>query len=189
MVRALLDYLPPFGTRELATLTGNAPASISRVAGLLEQDAIIERASPRGAIVSVDWKRLLRRWAVDYDFDSTNHMILCLEPRGLPKLFERLREADFGYAVTGSYAANRYVPLAGPSRATIYVPNLGDAMNRLGIRGANIGGNVLIGQPFDSVVFDRTEKKRWHNLRPGNTGGGRPDDRTGARSGGSRRLD
>ena len=62
VVRAVLDYLPPFGTRELATLTGNAPASISRVAGLLEQDAIIERASPRGAIVSVDWKRLLRRW-------------------------------------------------------------------------------------------------------------------------------
>ena len=158
VVRAVLDYLPPFGTRELATLTGNAPASISRVAGLLEQDAIIERASPRGAIVSVDWKRLLRRWAVDYDFDSANHMILCLEPRGLPKLFERLREADFGYAVTGSYAANRYVPLAEPKLATIYVPNLGDAMNRLGIRGANIGGNVLIGQPFDSVVFDRTEK-------------------------------
>lgn len=44
----------PYGTRELATLSDNAPASISRVAELLERDAIIERAGPQGAIVSVD---------------------------------------------------------------------------------------------------------------------------------------
>ena len=92
------------------TLSDNAPASISRVAELLERDAIIERAGPRGAIVSVDWKRLLHRWAVDYDFSSSNRMIPCLEPRGLPRLFQKLREAEFGYAVTGSFAGNRYAP-------------------------------------------------------------------------------
>ena len=31
-------------------------------------------------------------------------------------------------------------------------------MNRLGLRPADTGGNVLIGQPFDPVVFDRTEQ-------------------------------
>ena len=158
VVRAFLDYRPPYGTRELAALSGNAPASISRVAELLERDAIIERAGPRGPIISVDWKRLLRRWAVDYDFSSANRMISCLEPRGLPRLFQKLREAEFGYAVTGSFAGNRYAALAEPRLATVYVADLGDAMNRLGLRPADTGGNVLIGQPFDPVVFDRTER-------------------------------
>ena len=158
VVRAFLDHRPPFGTRELGTLSGNAPASISRVAELLERDAIIERAGPRGAIVSVDWQRLLRRWAVDYDFSAANRMIPCLEPRGLPRLFQKLREAEFAYAVTSSFAGNRRAPLAEPRLATVYVADLGDAMNRLGLRPADTGGNVLIGQPFDPVVFDRTEQ-------------------------------
>ena len=158
VVRAFLDYQPPYGTRELAALSGNAPASISRVAELLDRDAIIERASPRGAIVFVDWMRLLYRWAVDYDFSTANRMIPCLEPRGLPRLFEKLREAEFDYAVTGSFAGNRYAPLAEPRLATVYVADFGEAMNRLGLRPADTGGNVLIGQPFDPVAFDRTEQ-------------------------------
>ena len=158
VVRAFLDYRPPYGTRELAALSGNAPASISRVAELLERDAIIERAGPRGAIVSVDWKRLLHRWAVDYDLSAANRMIPCLEPRGLPRLFQKLLEAELDYAVTGSFAGNRYAPLAEPRLATVYVADLGDAMKQLALRPADTGGNVLIGQPFDPVVFDRTEQ-------------------------------
>ena len=157
VVRAFLDYSPPFGTRELASLSGNAAASISRVTDLLERDGIVERTNPRGAIVSVDWKRLLRRWAVDYDFSKSNRMIPCLEPRGVSVMFGKLRETRFPYAVTGSFASNRYAPFAEPRLATIYAPDPGDALNRLGLRPADTGANVMIGQPFDPVVFDRTE--------------------------------
>ena len=158
VVRAFLDYRPPFGTRELASLTKNAPASVSRVSDLLERDGIIERASSRGAIVSVNWQRLLRRWAVDYDFSTANRMIPCLEPRGLANLLGKLSDADFSYAVTGSFAANRYAPLVEPRLTIIYAADPGDAMKRLGLRPADTGGNVLIGQPFDPVVFERTER-------------------------------
>ncbi len=158
VVRAFLDYRPPFGTRELAALTQNAPASVSRVSDLLERDGIIERASPRGAIVSVDWQRLLRRWAIDYDFPTVNRMIPCLEPRGFSNLFGKLSDAEFPYAVTGSFAANRYAPVAEPRLATVYTADLSDAMKRLGLRPADTGANVVIGQPFDPVVFDRTER-------------------------------
>ena len=157
VVRGFLDYQPPFGTRELATLSGNAPASISRVADLLERESIIERESSRGPIISVDWERLLRRWAVDYNFSSANKMAPCLEPRGLSRLFEKLRDADFTYAVTGSFAAIRYAPVAEPRLATVYVKDPGEAINSLGLRPAETGANVLIGKPFDPVVFDRTE--------------------------------
>ena len=74
VVRALLDHRPPFGTRELASLTGNSPASISRVADLLEREAIIQRARPRGPISVVDWERLLHRWALDYGFGEANEL-------------------------------------------------------------------------------------------------------------------
>lgn len=157
VVRAFLDYRPPFGTRELATLTGNAPASISRVADLLDRDGILERKAPRKAIVSVEWERLLRRWAIDYEFSNANRMVPCLEPRGLQRLFDKLRDADFTYAVTGSFAAVRYAPVAEPRVATVYVANPDEAVRRLGLRPADTGANVLVGQPFDPVVFDRTE--------------------------------
>ena len=157
VVRALLDYRPPFGTRELAARTANAPASVSRVSDLLERDDIIERDGPRGGFVSIDWKRLLTRWCIDYDFSQVNNMVAALEPRGLPTLLGKLRDSDLTYAVTGSFAANRYAPLVEPRLATIYVEDLGAAIERLGLRLADTGGNVLIGQPFDPVVFERTE--------------------------------
>ena len=158
VVRAFLDYHPPFGTRELSSLTGNAPASISRVADLLEREAIIQRDRSRGPISQVDWERLLRRWALDYDFSEANELIPCLEARGVTSLMDKLRGADFTYAVTGSFAAVRHAPVAEPRLATVFTPNARDAINLLGLRPADSGANVLIGKPFDPVVFDRTEE-------------------------------
>ena len=158
VVRAFLDYCPPFGTRELSSLTGNAPASVSRVADLLEREAIIQHDRSRGPISEVDWERLLRRWALDYDFSEANELIPCIEARGVTSLMEKLRGAGFTYAVTGSFAAVRRAPVAEPRLVTVFTPNAGDAINRLGIRQADSGANVLIGKPFDPVVFDRTEE-------------------------------
>ena len=158
VVRAFLDYRPPFGTRELSSLTGNAPASVSRVADLLEREAIIQRDRSRGPVSGVDWERLLRRWALDYDFSTANTLTPCLEARGVTSLMDKLRGAGFTYAVTGSFAAVRHAPVAEPRLVTVYTPNAGDAINRLGIRQADSGANVLIGKPFDPVVFDRTEE-------------------------------
>ena len=157
VVRGFLDYRPPFGTRELASETKSSAASVSRVSELLEREAIIERETPRGRILSVDWERLVRRWADDYSFLDANGMTPWLEPRGIRTLFDRLREAEFAYAVTGSFAAVRFAPAAEPRLAAIYAANPEDAADRLGLRRAETGGNVLIGRPFDPVAFDRTE--------------------------------
>ena len=157
IVRAFLDYQPPFGTREIASLTGNAPASVSRVADLLEREAIIQREHPRGPVSGVEWERLLRRWALDYDFSRANRLTPCLEARGPTALIDKLRDVDFTYTVTGSFAAVRHAPVAEPRLVIIYTPHTGNAMTRLGVRPADSGANVLIGEPFDPVVFDRTE--------------------------------
>ena len=91
IIRAFLDYCPPFGTREISSLTGNSLASVSRVADLLEREAIIRRDRSRGPISGVDWERLLRRWALDYNFSEANALTPCLEARGVTSLMNKLR--------------------------------------------------------------------------------------------------
>ena len=156
-VRSFLDYRTPFGTRELAGETQNSLATVSRVSDLLEREAIIVRDGPRGRISSVDWETLVRRWAMDYDFAKANSLTTYLEPRGSRVLFDRLREADLRYAVTGSFAAVRLAPVAEPRLVTLYAADPEYAADRLGLRPAETGGNVVIARPFDPVVFERTE--------------------------------
>ena len=156
-VRSFLDYRTPFGTRELAGETQNSLATVSRVSDLLEREAVIFRDGPRGRISSVDWETLVRRWAMDYDFMKANALTTYLEPRGSRVLFDRLREADFRYAVTGSFAAVRLAPVAEPRLVTLYADDPETAADRLGLRPAETGGNVAIARPFDPVVFERTE--------------------------------
>ena len=84
-------------------------------------------------------------------------MTTYLEPRGPSVLFDRLREADFRYAVTGSFAAVRLAPVAEPRLVTLYANDPEIAADSLGLRPAETGGNVVIARPFDPVVFERTE--------------------------------
>ena len=157
VVRGLMDYWTPFGTRELASETESSAAMISRVSSLLEPDEIITKESPRGRIVSVDWEALARRWATDYEFDTSNTLTTWLEPRGTMTLFNRLRDSGIQYAVTGSFAAYRLAPIAEPRLAALYVDDPDTAAESLGLRRADTGGNVLLVAPFDTVVFERAE--------------------------------
>ncbi|MDE2838716.1 MAG: type IV toxin-antitoxin system AbiEi family antitoxin [Chloroflexota bacterium] len=158
VVRGLLDYQTPFGTRELAAETASSPAMISRVCSLLEADEIVTKESPRGRIVSVDWETLARRWAMDYDFTASNTLTSWLEPRGTGALFARLRETGLQYSVTGSFAAYRLAPFAEPRLASLYVDDPETAAQSLGLRPADAGGNVLLVRPFDPVAFERAER-------------------------------
>ena len=157
VVRALLDYQPPFGTRELAGDTANSAAMISRVCGLLEPEDIISKENPRGRIIAVDWEALANRWALDYEFASSNVLTTWLEPRGAKFLFARLPESGIRYAVTGSFASYRLAPIAELRLATLYVDDPETAARQLRLRPAETGGNVILARPFDPVVFERAD--------------------------------
>ena len=157
VARGLLDYRPPFGTRELAGKIESSAAMVSRVSGLLEPDGIVTKESPRGRIVLVDWEALARRWAMDYDFVTSNALTTWLEPRGTKALFSRLRDTGIRYAVTGSFAGYRLAPIVKPRLAALYVDDPDTAARSLGLRPAETGGNVFLVRPFDPVAFERTE--------------------------------
>lgn len=156
-VRALSDFQPPYGVRELATRAGLAPATVSRLFDLLDREALIEHDSPRSPVKSVDWAALLRRWAQDYRFDTSNRIVRFIEPRTLPTLFAKLRGYDRRYAVTGSFAASRWAPVAPPRLATLFVEDVERAGNELKLTPTETGINVVLAEPFDRVAFERTQ--------------------------------
>jgi len=155
VVRALLDFQPPYPLRLLAEMAELPLGSASRVVSLLVSEAFVERTG-RGPIEGVDWKGLLRRWSQDYSLLEANRSKFFLEPRGPKALLARLMELDGPYAVTGSLAASRRAEVAPAALAAVYVRNIDKVASRLGLRSAPSGGNVVLVEPLADVAFERT---------------------------------
>ncbi|GAC1644142.1 MAG: hypothetical protein NVS4B2_33790 [Chloroflexota bacterium] len=162
VVRALCDFRPPYGVRELAQRSGTAPASVSRVISFLEPEGLVTREE-RGRVVAVDWPNLVRRWTQDYSLMKSNTVYRYLDPRGVKSLLGKIRDVPAdrrNYAVTGSDAANEIAPFAPTRLTTLYAENAERIAEELALRPVQSGANVLIAEPFDPVVFDRTWERK-----------------------------
>ncbi|MEO9048345.1 MAG: hypothetical protein ABI334_01865 [Candidatus Dormiibacterota bacterium] len=155
VVRALCEIAPPYGVRQLAKLSAAPASTTSRVLALLDREALLTR-DEKARIVSVDWQKTIRRWAQDYSLTRSNRVATYIEPRGLPALLGKLREAKFTYSVSGSLAAAARAPITAARLGVVYVADVTLAAERLRLRQADSGANVMIAEPFDRVVFDRT---------------------------------
>ena len=58
--------------------------------------------------------------------------------------------------MTGAQAANRVAPIAAVRLMTVFVNNILAAAEELGLREIDAGANVVLAEPFDPVVFERT---------------------------------
>lgn len=154
VVRALCDFVPPIGVRELARKSGVDPGYVSRVFTLLEKEALIQRES-REPVTDTDWQALIRCWTEDYSLLNSNLTATYLEPRGLNSLLRKLRNSDLRYAATGSLGAVSVSPVAPARLVVLFVDNMEDAAERLDLRLAEAGANVILAEPFDTVVYER----------------------------------
>lgn len=154
-VRALLDFTPPYGVRELAGRSEASAPTLSRVIDLLEREGLLTR-DDRGMVLDLDWAGTIRRWAQDYDVLRTNDSANYLQPRGLRVLTEALGSTKFRYALTGSLASNELAPFAPAKLAMLYVDNLSDAAAALDCRATDAGANVILLEPRDTIVYART---------------------------------
>lgn len=157
-VRAVLDIAPPYGIRDLAARSEVPLGSLSRTVDLLDREGLVTR-SPRGPITDVDWPRVLRRWAKDYDVATSNRVATYLEPRGVPAFAARLATEAGRYAATGAFAAQRFAPIAPARIAALYVDDVTEWADRLELRATDTGANVWLLEPYDPVVFDRTTER------------------------------
>lgn len=155
-VRALIDFQPPVGLVDLAKVAKVAPATLSRVVNLLEDEGLINRLN-RGGIQSVNWAGILRRWTIDLTVGSqAERYTTFLEPRGIDAVIAKLKAAKWDYVVTGSFAASRFIQVAPTRQLSLYVKNLDAAVAELDLRTTGDVGNVRILSPYDPVVFERS---------------------------------
>jgi len=153
VVRALCDSRPPFKIRELASRAGASPATTSRVAELLEREALIRR-DDSGTILEVSWPELIARWTRDYDVMKSNIVRNFLDPRGLSQLASKLKQYRGKVAVTGSFAIPADARVAPPRLAIVYVEGASDAAMALNLTAVESGANVLLVEPDTTAVFE-----------------------------------
>lgn len=157
VVRALIDFAPPYTVPELVVTAGASTGATYRVIEFLEEEGLLERQR-YGPIRDVRWRRLLERWSEDYGFAESNTVETFLEPRGLQALTDRLSQVgELEYVVTGSLAAERVAPYAPARLATIYVRDIAEAAGALDLRATDSGANVALASGRYDVVFERSE--------------------------------
>lgn len=155
IVRALVDFRPPYSLPELSLRSGASVGATYRMIDFLEREALVAREE-RGPIVAVEWRRLLLRWAEQFRTKAPP-LRGCLEPRGLDALIAKLKErGDKSYVVTGSLAAAFFAPYAPPRLGVVYAEDPTDLVERLELRETERGANVLIGAPLDRVMLERS---------------------------------
>jgi len=155
VVRAVCDFKPPYGVRDLAVRSKTPLGSVSRTLDLLRREALLEREG-RGVVRAVDWEKTIRRWTQDYGLVTSNRTSNWLAARGLPAVVSQLPEKVPRSAVTGSFAAARIAPVTEQRLLVVLVPEANVAAGLLDLRPTEAGANVLLVEPFDPVVFDRT---------------------------------
>lgn len=154
-IRALVDFCPPYGVRDLAQRAGVPLGSLSRVLELLAREGLVSR-DKGGGVADIDWQGTIRRWAQDYDFVRSNQTATFLEPRGLDALGSKLFDAKWIYAATGALGAQQFAAIAPARQAAIYVDDIARAAERLRLRPTDAGANVVLAEPYDPVAFDRS---------------------------------
>ncbi len=68
----------------------------------------------------------------------------------------KLSDTKWTYAATGALGAQRFAPIAPARQAAIYTDDIARAAERLRLRPTDTGANVVLAEPYDPVVFDRS---------------------------------
>jgi len=159
VVRALVDFFPPYSVPELMERSQVSSGAAYRVMKFLEEEALVQR-TPRGPITEVVWRPLLERWSQDYGFQRSDVVQSFLFPRGVETLLSALSSLanNDDYVLTGSLAAQNYAPYAPPRLAMLYVSDMPSFCERLGLRAVDKGANVMLAANSDDVSFARSQQ-------------------------------
>lgn len=175
VVRALCDWLPPTGVRELAARASVSPGYVSRLLAFLEGEDVLKRSVPprdiddaedwrsgatlerRGPVVEVDWLGLLERWTEDYGVLRSNEVTRWLEPRGAAEVLRRLRTTTRSYALTSAAASGALAGSVAPMEFVVCLTMdpLGLA-RELGLREVVSAANVFLVRPMDEALLARS---------------------------------
>ena len=154
LVRALVDFAPPYRATEIAAVAGISLPWMSQIVKQLEEQLLVRRSGR--VIVSIDWANLLRARAESFGLLRHNSYASMLAPNGIATVLAAL--PAHGAVVTGSYAARVVAPLTVGGQLMLYVradvEAVGDELGLLGV--ADESADVLVLKAYDDVVFERS---------------------------------
>ena len=156
LMRTLVEVEPPHGVTDLSRMLGMDPGYVSRLLTTLSEELLITR-KPRGPVESVAWESLLRQVAVGYSLYKSNETSSWVAGAGPDQFLQDLAAGeDSGWAVTGSFAAEKLVSVAPAAVAVVYTKDPEHLAEVARLRQVRTGGNVRLARPYDPIVFDRT---------------------------------
>lgn len=157
VVRAVVDIAGSWTVRQLVEVAKVSTGAAYRVVEFLEREGLATREET-GEIVVSDWSRLLRRWSDDFGFVRNSQVTRWIAPRGLPDLIERAGGSGVPprYAFTGTIAAAEWAAYAPARSALVYAREPQAAAQAWDLRPADVGANVVLGEPEFDVVFERS---------------------------------
>lgn len=155
LLRTLVEVAPPFGVRDLAEAVGVDAGYVSRVLRVLDDELLVTRV-PRGPVTTVEWEGVLRKAASTYSVFDSNEVSTWVSTAGPERLLDDLTGRRVGkWAVTGSFAASRLVPVAAPELAMVYTADPDRVAKAGRLLPAPRGANVVLAIPYDPIVLDR----------------------------------
>lgn len=162
VVRFLTEVVPPYGVTDIEDATGISRGYVSRVLDRLSDEALIGR-EPRGPVESVDWPAMLRLRGQSVDLFRANTARTYVSSNGARAVLEALPRSAVAddVVVTGSFAAVRKAPVAGPALLVMYVvpsggvPRFDTTAAELGLWPTDEAPDVVLLLPSnDRVVQD-----------------------------------
>ncbi len=167
IVRALIDFAPPYSVTQLAELADVSAGYSSRTLQALEREALIRR-DKRGTVEEVDWPAMLRRRGNAVALFDKGRTTSYIARSGVQRTLKALTNVDDqDYAVTGSFAAARIRAVTAPAGLAVYSPKPDALMAALDLLPAEQGADVQLVRPADNGVFSRfTTSDRIHWVAP-----------------------
>jgi len=154
--RTLAEVLPPYGLSDLSEALGTDAGYLSRLLGGLADELLIERR-PRQPVTSVNWEGVIRQVTRTYSLLDDNETTSWIASAGPEQLLRDLAASNLQrWAVTGSFASTRIVPIAPPTVAVVYTDDPERLADTLRLLPTATGGNVVTALPYDPIVFERT---------------------------------
>ena len=156
LLRTLAEVQPPYGVSDLARAVNSDPGYVSRLLAALADELLISRVV-RGPVEHVEWEAMLRQITSSYALLDANDTTSWVASGGAEQFVDDLATTNAkAWAVTGSFAASRLVSVAAPKIAVVYADDPERIADLTRLRQVKNGGNVVIGQPYDRIVFERT---------------------------------
>ena len=156
IVRALCTHRDSWGVRDIADATATSPGYVSRLLANLDVEALIER-DRRGRVDGVDWRRLIEQWAESAPLVSRGPSRYCIAPRGLNAVMAALQKSNLQYAVTGSFATQRFAPVAPARLLHTYATSIEAFSSEMNLKETDVGANVMLIEPKDARIIEDAE--------------------------------